>query len=369
MINLIAIVLLAVLTLASVSLQKTYAKLPLKELKRRAKKDDELAKALFSAVSYGVSLQLLLWIIIGISAGAFFVVLSISLPSWLALFGCAALLWVAFAWLPNTSVSNVSEQIAQKISPALSKVLSKLYPLLNRLGKEIKKVSRVTVHSGLYQKEDLIELLDRQATQPDNRMSLSELGIVKSALTFGDKIIRDFMTPKRVVKTVSQTDSIGPVLMTELHESGFSRFPVVGEKDEIVGTLYMRDLVKAKTGGSVKQVMKKDVFYVNEEKTLNHALQAFFRTKHHLFIVVNSFEEIVGILTIEDVMEQVLGKQIIDEFDQYDDLRAVAALEAKKDAKTHKHIEEHPEAEEVHDKEPKTPASQPDKPDDATPSK
>lgn len=340
MIQFILIVLFAVLTLASVSLQKAYAKVPLKELKRRARAGDELAKALFSAVSYGVSLQVLLWLVIGVSASIFFVVLSISLPSWLAFFGCASLLWVAFAWLPNTQVSRVSERLAQKISPILSKVLSKLYPLLNRLGKQIQKMSRVSVHSGIYQKEDLVELIDRQSSQPDNRMTAYEMGIVKSSLTFSDKIIRDIMTPRRVVKTVSQSDSIGPILMTELHKSGFSRFPVVGDKEgHIVGTLYMRDLVNAKDGGSVKDAMKKDVFYVNEEKKLDHALQAFLRTKHHLFIVVNGFEEVVGILTVEDVLEQVLGKQIIDEFDRYDDLRAVAALEAKKDAKLHKHVE------------------------------
>lgn len=346
MIQFIFVLLFAALTLAGVSLQKTYSRVPIKELKRRAQKNDELAKALYMVVSYGISLQVLLWLIVGLSSAAFFVALSVSLPSWLALFGCAALLWVAFAWLPNTRVTKMSEQVAQKISPGLSRILSKLYPLLNRVGVEIKKISRVTVHNGIFQKEDLVELLDRQSSQPDNRMTPYEIGIVKSSLTFSDKLIRDYMTPKRVIKTVTQTDSIGPILMTELHKSGFSRFPVTGEKDDqIVGTLYLRDLVKAKEGGSVKDNMKKDVYYVNEEKQLDHALQAFLRTKHHLFIVVNSFEEIVGIITIEDVLEQVLGKQIVDEFDQYENLRAVAALEAKKDAKSHKHVEEHHEAE------------------------
>jgi CBS domain containing-hemolysin-like protein len=52
-------------------------------------------------------------------------------------------------------------------------------------------------------------------------------------------------------------------------------------------------------------------------------------------IVVNSFEEYIGIVTIEDVLEQIVGKQIVDEFDQYDDLRAVAAKAAAKDHKKH----------------------------------
>jgi CBS domain containing-hemolysin-like protein len=126
--------------------------------------------------------------------------------------------------------------------------------------------------------------------------------------------------------------------MAELHKSGFSRFPVTGDKKgEIVGTLYLRDLVAAKAGGPVSGLMSKKVYYVNEEKPLQHVLDAFLKTKHHLFIVVNEFEEIAGIITIEDVIEQVLGKAIVDEFDKFDDMRAVAALEAKKDRRNHDH--------------------------------
>lgn len=341
MILFILVLLLAALTLASIAIQKTYANVPAKELKRRANKGDEVAKALHAAVSYGASLDVLLWGITGLSAAGFFVVLANALPGWLAVFGCAALLWFGFAWLPETRVSGVSEKLARWMAPAIAWLLSHLYPVLNKVGAFIQNHRRINVHSGLYQKEDLVELLDRQQTQPDNRMTAYELGIVKGALTFSDKLIRDIMTPKRVVKTVKHDDTVGPLLMDELHKSGFSRFPVTGEKPEdIVGVLYMKDLVTAKAGGSVKSLMKKLVYYVNEEKPLQHALQAFLRTKRHLFVVVNGFEEVVGIITVEDVLEQVLGKQIVDEFDKYEDLRAVAALEAKKEAKTHTHAPE-----------------------------
>ncbi|QQS69160.1 CBS domain-containing protein [Candidatus Saccharibacteria bacterium] len=77
--------------------------------------------------------------------------------------------------------------------------------------------------------------------------------------------------------------------------------------------------------------MRRKVTYVHEDFTLYQTLQAFIKTKQHLFIVVNSFEEYVGIITIEDVLERVIGKLIVDEFDRYDDLRAVAAAAAKKD--------------------------------------
>jgi CBS domain containing-hemolysin-like protein len=181
----------------------------------------------------------------------------------------------------------------------------------------------------LYQKEDMVELINQQQVQTDNRITEEELRIATHALTYGGKIIRDVMTPRRMMRSVSADDVIGPILMTELHKSGHSRFPVMAAENQAVGMLYVRDLVAAKQGGKVSELMEKHVYYVQEEQSLDHALQAFLRTKHHLFLVINEFEEIVGLISIEDVLEQVLGKKILDEFDQYDDLRAVAKLRAK----------------------------------------
>jgi CBS domain containing-hemolysin-like protein len=156
---------------------------------------------------------------------------------------------------------------------------------------------------------------------------------MKHSLSFGQKTIYEIMIPRKVVTMVASTDLMGPVLMDELHKSGHSRFPVYDSDDSntIVGTLYLKSLVGEKQSGPVKKLMSNKVFFVHEELDLMHALDAFIKTKHHLFVVVNNFEEFVGIITIEDVLEQVLGRQIVDEFDNYDNLREVAALRAKKE--------------------------------------
>jgi magnesium and cobalt transporter len=128
--------------------------------------------------------------------------------------------------------------------------------------------------------------------------------------------------------------------MSELHDSGFSRFPVYeGKKDNIIGTLFLKDLVNTKASAKVRDVMRRTVCYVHEDQTLQDALQAILKTHHHLLIVVNNFEDYVGILTIEDVLEQVIGKAIVDEFDQYEDIRAVAQRAALKEHKEHKEAE------------------------------
>jgi CBS domain containing-hemolysin-like protein len=142
---------------------------------------------------------------------------------------------------------------------------------------------------------------------------------------------------------VAASETVGPILMDELSKSGHSRFPVYDEKrDNIVGILYLHDLVGAKQAGRVDDIMSKRLRYVHEDFTLYQTLQAFLHTKQHLFLVVNSFEELVGIITIEDVLEQMIGRPIVDEFDKYDDLRAVAAAAAHKDH--HGHDEPKPEA-------------------------
>lgn len=330
-------------TLLFVSLQKTYTHLPRPELKRRARTGDNFANLLYRAAGYGLSLDVLLWLVIGVSAAGFFVLVARTLPAWIALVVSMAVLWFGFAWLPKTRVTKFGNILARIVTPQLSWLLDKLHPILNRIGVFARRHHSIAIHTGLYQKEDLLDLLNRQKTQVDSRITDDELSIAKNALTYGDKLVRSVLTPRRVVKMVSATDAIGPVLMDELHANGHSRFPVYQDKpDNIIGTLYLRDLMAAKAGGRVRDLMVKNVYYVQEEGTLDHVLQAFLKTKHHLFIVVNNFEELVGIVTIEDVLEQILGKPILDEFDKYDDMRAVAALEAKHVHSGHKseHSEE-----------------------------
>ncbi len=342
---LILAVVLALVTLQAIVLKKTYTHIPNLELKRRARTGDEFAQMLYRATAYGPSTEIILWAIIGLGGAGFFVVIARSLPAWIALLTSLLLLWLGFAWIPKTGLGFVGKQTARYLSVPLTWLVRQLYPILNRIESRTAKHIRPSSHTGLYETDDLIRLMKSQKNQTDNRISPEELKIAEGALTFGNKVVRDIMTPRRVVKSVATTDPIGAHLMDELHASGHSRFPVYQDKaDNIVGMLYARDLISAGGGMHVRDLMKREVFYVHDEQTLRQVLGAFLKTKHHLFIVVNSFEEIVGIITIEDVLEQILGKQIVDEFDKYDDMRAVAALAAKKEHK--EQVPEKPEPKE-----------------------
>ncbi len=332
----ILILALGLFTLLSVSFQRTYSRIPLKELKRRARAGDEIAMGLMKAVSYGHSLRAVLWFLIGLSSAGFFVAVSQQAPTWFAVAASGILIWLGFVWLPASDVSKISERLASNAAPALAKILQYLHPLIDWFVRFVHKHRPVHFHTGIYDKSDLLNLIDHQLVQPDNRIEKTELEIAKSVLKFGDVTVGEAMVPRRVIKQISADEQLGPVLMDELHKSGHSRFPVYEtKKDNIVGTLFLRDLVKSKSSGTVRKLMKNSVYYLHEDQSLHDALQALIKTHHHLFVVVNEFEEYVGIISSEDILEAILGQPIIDEFDQYDDLRAVAARDARDEHKEH----------------------------------
>jgi CBS domain containing-hemolysin-like protein len=339
----IAIILLG-LALFGILLRKTYDYMPRRELKRQAQHGDRVAKTLYRAVAYGPSLRLLLWLIIGLTAAAGFVLFVRISPPLLAFLAVVSLLWYGFVWMPAAPISGTGARLVVWTTPFIAWVLNFVHPIFLRLNNFIEPRRTDMYHTGLYERDDLVEFLELQRSMADSRIAGNEIDMAIHALTFGDRTVSEIMIPKRVVKMVHADEVVGPVLINELHLSGYSRFPVYeGTGDNIVtGTLYLRDLLTSRQGGRVHSVMRQDVQYVHEDQDLYRVLHAFIKTKHHLFIVVNSFEEYVGIVTIEDVIEQVIGHKIEDEFDKYDDMRAVAASQAKAEHKTHLEVSDPP---------------------------
>lgn len=350
MISLILGLLCALVALSFLSLLKTYQHIPAREVKRMARTGDATANVLYKPIAYGTSLLVVLWVIVGVAVALSLLLFANSLPFWAALLIAVIVIWGGFAWLPSGDLSNAGVALARIFAGPLAWLLERVHPVLSRIVNFIQSRRLVVLHTGLYQKSDLVELLQAQKDQPDNRISAGEIELLTHALSFGDKLVSDVLIPKRVVHEVQADELIGPILTDELHKSGHSRFPVYdGKRDNIVGLLYLRDLVTHKKAGSIRSVMSSHLSYVHENFTLYQTLEAFIKTKQHLFLVVNEFEEFVGIITIEDVIEQVVGQVIMDEFDTYDDLRAVAAKAAKKEHVQHEKAaaEPTPEAQEV----------------------
>jgi hypothetical protein len=332
--------LLALALLRGILLYKTYHSVTAIELKRRARQQKKRAARLYKVASYGAELDIRQWLFCT-SVATVLIIWAARTDWWTAAIAAVIISWLVFwgrfAW------EGWSGWPAALFAPFDAWILSVLHPVLGRVASILPSGRGASEHTQVYELKDLLELLTRQNRQVDNRIPPGDLQIARNSLTFGDKTAGSIMTPRKVIKFVEASESVGPILVDELHKTGFSRFPVVkgsakAASPQVVGTLYLNNLIGYDGNGKVKDLMKHEVYFINEDAILRQALGAFLRTHHHLLIVVNSFEEMVGVLSLEDVLEQIIGKQIVDEFDSYENLRAVAAMKAQAEQAAHQEV-------------------------------
>lgn len=231
-----------------------------------------------------------------------------------------ALEYGAIARLPV--FSRLAQPAYQSVEPKLVEAMER-YPKVFTL---LRNALPVPVEAKISSHEELLHLVQTAGTV----LSADEKALIVSGMTFNTRRVSDVMTPRSVIDSVKRSEILGPLVLDDLHKTGHSRFPVIhGDIDHVVGILHVRDLLTLDTArkhtAKVETAMEPKVFYIHEDQTLGHALSAFLKTHHHLFIVVNQYRETVGLLTLEDVMEVLLGRKIVDEFDAHDDLRLVAA--------------------------------------------
>lgn len=302
------------------------------QLKRKAQAGDKQARAVYPLHVLRYELYLLTGALIFIANAWLIILLAQWTTDFVAVLLGSVILLLFSEVVPLLFLRKRALPIIAISSPLLRKLVGFCGPVTKPLARKIARVMQ-SQENAVYTKEQLVAMFENTLQKKDSDVSQDELLMLQGTLGFGEKMIRDIMTPRRMVRLVGQDDEVGPLLMDELHRSGHSRFPVTVDSKhmEFVGTLYLRDLVGQKTLRKVADIMSKDVRYIHEEESLDQALRAFLKTHHHLFVVVNNFEEFVGVLSIEDVLEEIIGKEIVDEFDAYDDLRAVAASIADKE--------------------------------------
>ena len=147
------------------------------------------------------------------------------------------------------------------------------------------------------------------------------LVMLEGVLSVADMQVRDIMVPRSQMVFVARDES--PEALVELVvESGHSRFPVIGEdRDQILGILLAKDLLRLQTAGTdsfeIREYMRPVVF-VPESKRLNVLLKEFRHNHNHIAMVVDEYGGVCGLVTIEDVIEQIVG-EIDDEHDVEDD--------------------------------------------------
>lgn len=167
--------------------------------------------------------------------------------------------------------------------------------------------------------EEIKTLID--AYEESGDVEEDEAEMLDSVFEFGDTVAREIMTPRVDMVTVSQDDTMEDAARVTL-ESGFSRIPVIdGTEDRIAGVLHAKDIMRAMMldqESSVSELMREPTF-VPISKPLPQLLQEMQLSRSHLAIVRDEFGGTAGLVTLEDVVEEVFG-EIEDEYDEEEEL-------------------------------------------------
>ena len=170
-------------------------------------------------------------------------------------------------------------------------------------------------HKEPQNKDQLIRIL--RSAEQRTLIDAETLAMIEGVILFSQMKVRDIMLPKKQMTCIAENTLLRDAIRV-IAESGHSRFPVTGEnKDEIIGILHAKDLLRFQTEEEVSfdivDIMRQATF-VPESKRLDILLSEFRNNRNHMAIVVDEYGSVAGFVTLEDIIEQIIG-DIEDEFD------------------------------------------------------
>ncbi|MDO8642062.1 MAG: CNNM domain-containing protein [Candidatus Woesearchaeota archaeon] len=175
----------------------------------------------------------------------------------------------------------------------------------------------------IYSRKEFHLLLRQQRTRAEklgkSDIAHHEFDLLERGLVLSEKRVKDIMTPFNTASVINRNAVLDKKVIGMFRERGYSRVPVFDPvRRTIVGLLYAKDLFHISPGDKVKvtveTMMRKTVQYISPDDRLDRVLELFKKKHTHLFIVRNHRGKITGILSLEDVLEEIVG-EIIDEYD------------------------------------------------------
>ena len=218
--------------------------------------------------------------------------------------------------LPKIYASRNNISFAKKVSVPitfLNRFLSPIsVPMRNITVYMEKKFSVQKTIFSVDQLSQALELTDQKETTSD------EQKILEGIVTFGNTDVKQVMSPRIDIFAIEYSESFNDV-MSKIIEKGYSRIPVYKEGiDHIEGVLFIKDLIPYIDHKDYEwQILLREPFFVPENKKLDNLLKEFQGMKNHLAIVVDEYGGTSGLVSLEDILEEIVG-DISDEFDDED---------------------------------------------------
>lgn len=243
-----------------------------------------------------------------------------SLAAMLGWFALTLVILLGFEFLAERFPLKNPETWAMALAPAanfLDKLVSPLVSLYVNLQGTGGMVQR---NLGSVTEDELKAWVE--VGQPEGGLEPDERKMIYSIFQFGDTLCREIMVPRIEVLALDVNTPLNTAI-NQLVESGHSRAPVYEDViDNVVGLLYAKDLLKLHTGPADKQTIRKflrPAYFVPESKKVDELLAEMQAKGVHLAVVVDEYGGMAGLVTLEDIVEEIVG-EIRDEYDQSEEL-------------------------------------------------
>jgi CBS domain containing-hemolysin-like protein len=182
------------------------------------------------------------------------------------------------------------------------------YVLDKMLGKEMPT---------LYSKRELMQIVSDLEDSEHSDIDADEERIVHGALQFSHTTVREIMTPKEQVVSFEEHQRITDEFITSLTESAYSRYPIYsGNPDNIIGVLFARDLIAEEDNTAIKDTevaFERSFLKVRSDEKLDVVLGRMLKQRQHLAIVMTKNNQFLGVVSLEDIIEEIIQVEIEDE--------------------------------------------------------
>jgi len=248
---------------------------------------------------------------------------SISLLVTLAeIIGGAAILWLAIVWVPAVLTRIWAEPLIARTWPIWRSAGKLLAPSASGTDFVERAVHRISGKEATELAEHELEEEIREVVTEGQREGLIEEDareMIESVIALGEVMVSEIMTPRTDMASLP-IDLCWDEALQQVIASGHTRLPVYGEsRDNVVGILHIKDMLHELARGpraphrSISDLLRPP-FFVPESKAVDDLLQEFQRSRNHIAVVMDEFGGVSGLVTIEDVLEEIVG-EISDEHD------------------------------------------------------
>jgi metal transporter CNNM len=312
------------LTLALLSWDKS-------ELERKAAIGDKKAKKVYEVRKNG-NLLLCTLLIGNVAVNSALAIFLGQIASGVVAGVMATALIVVFGEIiPQATFSRYALEVGAKTAWLVKIFIFIFYPICYPMAWVLDKVLGDEMDT-IYSKQELIKIVEEHQIAVESDIDADENRIIKGALSFSDKKVRSIMTPRTVIYALNVDEILDDRLLNEIKTNGFTRVPVYKQNiDNCVGILNVKDLINIELGTALSKIYNEErLIDTTYDETLDDLLNQFIKTKVHIAIVKDEYGVVQGVVTLEDVVEEVFNIEIVDETDNVVDLQQFAKDKIKK---------------------------------------